>query len=201
MRAGPFGDRAVEIVARNVRHARAIARGLVGVEGVRETVVGWDRVVAHVERDPHELLAAIEAATESIPDDDVATGALHVVTAVYDGPDLEEVARARGLTVAEVIARHSAVTYEVEVVGFLPGFAYLGGVDPTITLPRRKNPRPRVPALSIGIADERTAIYPSASPGGWNLIGRVVDFIPFDPASLQPSRLAVGDRVRFEVRC
>lgn len=201
MRVSPFGDRAVEIVATDASHARRIARALADVRGVRESVVGWDRVVAHVEGDPTELLAAIEAATRALPDVEALEEKLHVISMIYDGPDLQEVADARGLTVTEVIARHSAATYQVEVIGFLPGFAYLGGVDPAIACPRRSTPRPRVEPLSVGIAEERTAIYPSASPGGWNLIGRVIDFVPFDPVRSPPARFAVGDRVQFEARC
>lgn len=195
MIVAPFGDRAIEIVATDARHARRIARALDGVDGVREAVVGWDRVVAHV--DDVQIIGAIARALEALPEEGDVVGRLHVVSAVYDGPDLEEVARACGLSIAEVVARHSAVTYEVEVIGFLPGFAYLGGVDPAIRRPRRATPRPRVAALSIGIADARTAIYPSASPGGWNLIARAVDVVPFDPTRTPPSCFAVGDRVRF----
>lgn len=189
----PFGDRAYEIVADDARHARRIARALTGV--VRDVVVGWDRVVAHVDR-PIDLAPLLA----ELPSDDDVVGQLHVVRAVYDGPDLADLAAACSLSIDEVIARHSAVIYEVEVIGFLPGFAYLGGVDPAIARPRRSTARTRVDALSIGIADTRTAIYPSASPGGWNLIGRALDLVPFDPAREPPSLFAVGDRVRFDAR-
>jgi 5-oxoprolinase (ATP-hydrolysing) subunit A len=193
MRAAPFGDEAVEIVASDAAHARRIARALSDVAGVREAIVGWDRVVAYTD-------GAIDVSQLVLADEDPLEGALHVVRAVYDGPDLGELADACSLSVEEVIERHTAVVYTVEVIGFLPGFAYLGGVDPAIARPRRPSPRPRVDALSIGIAGDKTAIYPHASPGGWNLIARAVDFAPFDPSTTPPCRFAVGDRVRF-ARC
>lgn len=190
MIVAPFGDRAYEIVADDARHARRIARAIERVPGVREAVVGWDRVVAHVEHMGIDFTHALE----SLPDDTTIEGQLHVIRTVYDGPDVHEF----DVSLDELIAIHSGVTYEVEVIGFLPGFAYLGGVDPRIAKPRRSSPRPRVNALAIGIADRRTAIYPCASPGGWNLIGRAIDVAPFDPARQPPSLFAVGDRVRFE---
>ena len=112
----------------------------------------------------------------------------------YDGPDLARVAAWSGVPEAEVVRRH-ARTYVVRFLGFLPGFAYLGEVDPCIAAPRLPSPRPRVPPGSVAIAGGRTGIYPSASPGGWNLVGRVEDFVPFD---LNGARLAPGDFVTFE---
>lgn len=113
--------------------------------------------------------------------------------AIYDGEDLAAVARATGLGVAEVIARHVAATYTVDMIGFSPGFGYLAGLDPTLVLPRHATPRPRVPAGSLAIADRFTAVYPAESPGGWHLIGRVGEPM-FGP---EGARLALGDRVRF----
>src|SRR5262249_15474442 len=91
---------------------------------------------------------------------------------------------------------HSATVYAVRLVGFVPGFAYLGPVDPRLALPRRPTPRPRIDAGSIALAAGYTAVYPFASPGGWNLVGRAVDFAPCDVD--RGARLALGDRVRFE---
>lgn len=193
MIARPFGDRAIELVADDAAHARRIAAALSAVDGVLEAIVGWDRVVAYVDRDVTEAVARLVLPTEA-----AAEGPLHVVRAAYDGPDLAEVAEACGLSVDAVVARHAAVTYVVEVIGFLPGFAYLGGVDPALARPRRASPRPRVEARSIGIAGARTAIYPLPSPGGWNLIARAVDAAPFEPLRSPPCLFAVGDRVRFE---
>ena len=113
-----------------------------------------------------------------------------------DGPDLEAVAALAGCTAAEVVERHSSATYRVYMLGFLPGFSYMGRVDRRIAVPRRRAPRERVPPGSVGIAGEQTGVYPTASPGGWQLIGRT-DAVMFDPGRAQPSLLRPGDRVCF----
>jgi len=119
----------------------------------------------------------------------------HRVVVRYDGADLAEVASASGLSQEEVVALHTGTSYEVAVVGFLPGFAYLRTVDPRLVLPRRATPRPRVPALSVAIAGPYTGVYPFASPGGWHLLGTALDFTPFDARA--GALMALGDRVRF----
>jgi UPF0271 protein len=119
----------------------------------------------------------------------------HTVLVRYDGVDLGEVASAAGLPPAEVVAIHAGAAYEVAAMGFLPGFAYLRGLDPRLLLPRRATPRPRVPALSVAIAGPYTGVYPFASPGGWHLLGTAVGFTPFDPRV--GAVLSLGDRVRF----
>ena len=113
-----------------------------------------------------------------------------------EGPDLEAVARHAHLSVSEVIERHSAPEYVVFFIGFQPGFAYLGGLDPTLVTPRRKEPRVQVPAGSVGIGGAQTGVYPMASPGGWQLIGRTAEVL-FDPARAAPALFEPGDRVRF----
>ncbi len=119
----------------------------------------------------------------------------HAVLVRYDGPDLEEVAGLTRLTRSEVIARHVAREYVVSVVGFLPGFAYLRGLDPRLVIARRASPRPRVPALSVAVAGPYTGVYPFASPGGWHLLGTALGFSPFD--ALSGAAMAIGDRVVF----
>jgi KipI family sensor histidine kinase inhibitor len=114
------------------------------------------------------------------------------------GPDLDEVAAASNLSAADVVARHAGRDYRVEMVGFLPGFAYLGPVDGAIVASRRPSPRPRVPPGSVAVAGGRTGVYPQASPGGWRLIGRTTVH-PFDAARTPPALLAPGQRVRFVV--
>ena len=110
------------------------------------------------------------------------------------GPDLAFVAKHTGLTEAEVIRRHTGRDYRIYMLGFLPGFPYLGGLDPGLFTPRLQNPRTAIPAGSVGIGGEQTGIYPVASPGGWQLIGRTpLDL--FDPE--RPPRYAAGDRIRF----
>ncbi len=123
---------------------------------------------------------------------------LIVIPVHYDGPDLSWVATAAALSETEVIARHSALEYRVALLGFVPGFAYLGPIDPALVLPRRGSPRTRVPAGSVAIGGAQTGVYPAETPGGWHLIGRTAAVL-FDPAREPPALLAVGDRVRFTV--
>lgn len=118
----------------------------------------------------------------------------HVVRVLYDGPDLAEVAARAGLDVAALAAAHGAARYRVRFLGFLPGFAYLDGLDERLVVPRRATPRPRVAAGTVGIAGRYSAIYPLTSPGGWNLIGHAVDFVAW---SGERPTLAAGDLVRF----
>ncbi|MEH6630647.1 MAG: 5-oxoprolinase subunit PxpB [Halopseudomonas aestusnigri] len=127
-------------------------------------------------------------------------GQLWSLPACYQGdyaPDLEDVAQRSGLSPEEVIELHSSFTYDVFLIGFLPGFAFLGEIDKKLRFPRRTSPRVRVPAGSVGIANEQTAVYPWESPGGWHLLARCpVPF--FNTAWEQPSLLSPGVRVRFD---
>ena len=116
---------------------------------------------------------------------------------LYDGEDLAELAQRAGLPAQELARRHAAGRYRVAFVGFAPGFAYLSGLPGELASPRRTSPRPRVPAGSVAIGGAWTGIYPSASPGGWNLLGRT-SAVLFDAAADPPSLLAPGDRVEFE---
>jgi KipI family sensor histidine kinase inhibitor len=133
-------------------------------------------------------------------DGDVGAGHRAIeVPVVYGGefgPDLEAVAAFAGLRPHEVVDRHAAVEYRVYMLGFLPGFAYMGVVPPEIAMPRRATPRLRVEGGSVGIAGPQTAIYPRPSPGGWQIIGRT-PMPTSDPATYPPAVLAPGDRVRF----
>mgnify|MGYP003117089142 CR=1 FL=1 len=110
------------------------------------------------------------------------------------GPDLESLAHAHGLSPGQVADIHSATTYQVYALGFSPGFGFMGLVAPAVATPRIERPRTRVPAGSVGIANRQTAVYPSVSPGGWQLIGRCPTPL-FDEDNL--ALLTVGDRVRF----
>ncbi|UTA66415.1 5-oxoprolinase subunit PxpB [Emticicia sp. 21SJ11W-3] len=118
------------------------------------------------------------------------------IPVIYDGEDLAHVAAHNGLSKEEVIEIHSAATYRVYMMGFLPGFAYLGGMDTRIATPRRASPRTKVPAGSVGIAGQQTGIYPLASPGGWQLIGHT-DALLFNISSESPTLLKAGDLVKF----
>lgn len=126
-----------------------------------------------------------------------AAGPEVVLPVVYDGADLADVARSTGLTVEEVVARHTAALYTVAFGGFMPGFAYLVGLDPVLRVPRLDSPRERVPAGSVAIADGFSAVYPAATPGGWRLLGRC-DVVLFDVDAGKPALLQPGTLVRFE---
>ena len=112
------------------------------------------------------------------------------------GEDLETLARSHSLSADEVIALHSGAVYHVHMLGFVPGFAYLGGLDTRLATPRRDTPRPHVPAGSVAIAGEQTAVYPLDTPGGWQIIGRTPLQL-FKPDVSPPSLLNAGDTVRF----
>jgi inhibitor of KinA len=112
------------------------------------------------------------------------------------GPDLDDVARFATTTPDEIVQIHSGATYRVFMLGFVPGFAYMGIVDERIAMPRRATPRVRVPAGSVGIAGVQTGIYPAETPGGWQIIGRTA-VKPFDPSRAEPFLLSAGDAVQF----
>jgi KipI family sensor histidine kinase inhibitor len=139
------------------------------------------------------LLALADGLTDPGPD---SAARLHVIPAWYDGPDLAEVARLVRLDPDEIVRRHTDREYRVRFLGFAPGFAYLGPLPPSLVVPRRSEPRRRVPAGSVAIAGDQTAVYPLDTPGGWQLIGRTT-LRPFDPSRSPPSQFAAGDRVRF----
>lgn len=145
---------------------------------------------------PDELVAP-EGEKRRNPQGRRATGAAELEIPVrYDGPDLAEVAALTGLTEAEVVAAHTGTPWQVAFGGFAPGFAYLVGGDPRLQVPRRPQPRTTVPAGAVGLAGEFSGIYPRASPGGWQLIGRT-DLVLWDLDRDPPALLAAGATVRF----
>jgi KipI family sensor histidine kinase inhibitor len=136
---------------------------------------------------------------ENLDAHDGAGGREHSVPVCYGGehgPDLAAMARHLRLDEREIIARHCAPSYRVAMIGFRPGFPYLLGLDPALSMPRLATPRARVPAGSVGIGGVQTGIYPDAAPGGWQLIGRTPLRL-FDPASATPARFGPGDKLRF----
>ncbi len=146
-----------------------------------------------VRRCLNEVLAALEAGQAQ-------EGRLVTLPVYYGtdaGPDLDALARRAELSTEEVIRIHQAQEYRVYAIGFAPGFAYLGEVDPRIAAPRLATPRQRVPRGAVAIADQQTAVYPAVSPGGWNLIGLCPQRM-FDPDADPCMPVQVGDRVRFE---
>lgn len=165
---------------------------------VTEVVPGSASIMVRHRSDPRARAAVraaigglVPAAVEPAPAEAVR------LRVDYDGPDLELVAAATGLTVPEVISRHRRADYRVAFCGFAPGFAYLVGLDPILALPRRPSPRPRVPAGSVAIAEQFSAIYPTASPGGWHLLGSC-EAVLFDPGREPPAILQPGTVVRFD---
>ncbi|HKY49615.1 MAG TPA: allophanate hydrolase subunit 1 [Candidatus Limnocylindria bacterium] len=121
------------------------------------------------------------------------------IPTTYDGPDLAETAERSGMSVDELVTAHAGREYTAYFLGFLPGTAYCGRLDPRIVAPRLERPRERVPAGSVAVADGQTIVYPLTSPGGWRLIGRT-EVVMFDPAAVEPVRVRAGDRVRFVPR-
>jgi KipI family sensor histidine kinase inhibitor len=204
LRIEPLGDAALLVelgqrvdTALNTR-ALALAAALRKRRDVREAVPGYASVAVHY--DPEQvtyrgLAGAIERLAESKPPP-APWGRLHRIPVVYDGPDLEPAAAALGLPVDEVVRLHSEPTYRCFMIGFTPGWAYLGPLPEELRLPRRRIPRTHVPPGSVAMAAAQTGVYPLPTPGGWHLIGRTTLRL-FLPQSDPPSLLRTGDRVKF----
>src|SRR3954452_15463469 len=146
-----------------------------------------------------DLAAAVRRLDPRSPD--ARTAAPVEIPVVYDGEDLDEIAERTGLTVQEVIERHTTPDYTVAFLGFTPGFPYLLGLDEKLHVPRRSTPRTTVPAGAVGLAGSQTGVYPRPSPGGWQLLGHT-DAVLFDPDRYDtggdpPALLAPGSRLRF----
>lgn len=188
-----------EVNRRAVALAGAISRAR--VPGVRDVVPAYSSVGVHVDPlhfDHAALDAVVSHAWDTAADDEVEARVVEIPVCYGGvfGPDLAEVATFAGCSEDEVIARHAEGRYRVYMLGFLPGFAYLGGVEASIAMPRRATPRTSVPAGSVGIAGRQTGVYPCASPGGWRLVGRTSE-VMFDVSRSRPALLAPGDLVRF----
>ena len=184
--------RVVRLAARLRRAARAGVSDIVPAYG--SLAVFFDQTV-----DASVLAEELSLAAqrpESHARDEAPARAVHVFPVRYNGPDLAEVAERTGLSRAEVIRRHAEPVYDVHFLGFVPGFAYLGPIDPALVLPRREAPRRRVPAGSVAIAGGQTGVYPLETPGGWHLLGHT-DTVLFDPGRDPPNLLSPGDQVRF----
>lgn len=146
---------------------------------------------------PEEARRRIANACDGLKPASAGNGQEHTVPVWYDpsvGPDLGRLAGISGLAVEEVIQRHCAKAYRVFALGFTPGFAFMGLVEPALAAPRLTTPRQRIATGSVGIGERQTAIYPSASPGGWNILGRT-PVVLFDAGE---SLFKPGDSVRFE---
>lgn len=206
----PAGD-AVLLVAFDARLDAAINARVVWcaselmraqIPGVRDIVPAFHSIAVYFDplrTDVDRLTGRLEATAVASRDAVTETRAVREVPVCYGGiygPDLDAMSEATGLPADEIIRLHAAPAYRVFMVGFTPGFAYLGPVDPRIAVPRRPTPRVRVPVGSVGIAGQQTGIYPSETPGGWMLIGRT-PLRPFQPARPDVFLLKPGDVVRF----
>ena len=171
-----------------------------GLPGLGETVPAFASLLIRydpLQTDYDRVAQAVSSLAEDPAPASAGAGRLVTIPVCYGGafgPDLALVARHAGLAPQEVVRRHTAPEYRIYMVGFLPGFPYLGGLDPALFTPRLQNPRTSIPAGSVGIGGEQTGVYPVASPGGWQLIGRTPLRL-FDPD--RPPLYAAGDRIRF----
>lgn len=176
-------------------HAELVRRRDAGELGATDLVPAARTVLVDGLSDPDALAKSL--AGQRVPAAGTASGADPVeIGCVYDGPDLGDVADLWGTSVEGVVARHTGTAFRVAFCGFSPGFGYLTGLPADLAVPRLPSPRPRVAAGSVGLAGEYSGVYPSASPGGWRLIGRT-DAVLFDPDASPPALLAPGTPVRF----
>ena len=196
-----FGDHIDRALSEEVLRLAASLRA-VELLGVVETVPTFRSLMVHY--DPlvtsrAELEGAIASLLDRAPEPRAAATLWRVPVCYQDefAPDLPEVARLTRLAPGEVVTLHSSVRYHVYMLGFLPGFPYMGDLPAALALPRRADPRVRVPAGSVSIATSLTAIYPYESPGGWHLIGTTPVRL-FDIERASPALLAPGDAVLFE---
>lgn len=188
------------INVRAIRLAEALERSQ--IEGMHDVVPAYRSVAVYFDplRTNYDVLIDRIEREAARPDeagrDNREVVEIPVCYGGLFGPDLEGVASFAGLSEQEVIARHTSVTYRVFMLGFVPGFAYMGIVDERIAAPRHRTPRVRVPKGSVGIAGAQTGVYPAETPGGWQLIGRT-PLDPFDPRRPEPFLMRAGDAVRF----
>lgn len=177
--------------------------------GLVEVTPGYGTVLLEFEpgerADPRAVQDGLSRWLDGVGPTDPGSGGRTVeLEVVYDGPDLARVARHAGMGMDEVVARHSAGRYRVDLLGFAPGFAYLGGLDPRLHTPRLDAPRPRVPAGSVAIGGGHAGVYPVATAGGWNLLGRteavLLDLARAAEGRVEAFVLQPGDWVRFVPR-
>lgn len=206
----PLGDSGITIsladlpgrdTTERVRRSAGAIRGA-NIPHVEEVVAAYTAVTVfydalHASFEPltREILACLER--DGTLEGHGVNSRRHSIQVTYDGPDLGSVASATGLTPDEVIAIHTSQAYTVDLLGFVPGFAYLSELDARLELPRKAQPRQRVPAGSVAIAARLTGVYPFDTPGGWHIIGRTAA-VMFDPRRDDPSLLKPGDSVQFE---
>lgn len=190
----------LEVNARAIHTAAVLARDL--VPGVHDIVPAFRSVAVHFDPARTDYRLLIERIEEAVSSSGLSAQAAPpiVVPVCYDeslGVDLGDIARITRIAPEEIVRLHAAQAYRVFMLGFLPGFAYMGLLDERLDVPRRSVPRTRVPAGSVAIAGRQTGIYPLETPGGWHVIGRT-PVRPYDGDRAQPFLFHAGDTVRFE---
>lgn len=201
MRVLPFGDAALLVEVDGLPEVLSLA-AVMRAERPAEVldVVPAARTVLVIADAPTSVdglvrwVTSLSSATLS----DAVYGEEVEIPVIYDGPDLAEVSRLTGLSEDDVVAAHTETPWQIAFGGFAPGFAYLTGGDPRLAVPRKDEPRTSVPAGSVGLAGEFSGVYPRASPGGWQLIGRT-DAQLWDAERDPPALLVPGGTVRFRV--
>jgi KipI family sensor histidine kinase inhibitor len=208
MTVRPFGDSAflIELEQRIDPSIVDVARAIADEwerRGLGEAIPAYASVVVAFDPERTSWPDAAEAAKVLAGSPPAASapvaGRLIEIPTVYDGPDLAETAARSGLSTEELITLHSGREYRALFLGFMPGLAYCGMLDPRIDAPRLPSPRSRVPRGSVAIASGQTIVYPVDSPGGWRLIGRT-DVPVFRPERVPAALIGVGDRLRFVPR-
>jgi inhibitor of KinA len=196
-----FGDAIAPEINHKVR-TMTLALDRERPAGVREVIPTYRSLMIvydPLEVDLDRLMEVLTNLEQRLDDVDMPPPRLVEIPVCYGGdhgPDIEFVAQAHGLTVDDVIRIHSETVYQIYMMGFTPGFAYLGGLPEVLHTPRLETPRAVVPAGSVGIANEQTGMYPLESPAGWRIIGRTPLKL-FDPARRNPFLYDAGDRIRF----
>jgi len=201
-----YGDQALMVQCGSTAEVLAWAAALRGaaLPGVVDIVPAARTVLVKLDGPRYQgvtrqRLRKLAVTADSIPAAPADRSADVVIDVVYDGPDLAEVASCTGLTTAQVIEAHTTTLWRVGFSGFAPGFAYLVDGDPRLRVPRRSDPRTSVPAGSVALAGEFSAVYPRQSPGGWQLIGHT-DAVLWDIDRPNPALLTQGMWVQFRAR-
>lgn len=195
-----FGDEISPDVTSKVKTAYSCLQDL-QLDGIIEIVPSYSSIFITYDIFKYDYESIVSKLKESINLEKTVNEKEKIVTIdVYYGTevglDLEDMSTKTKLSINEIIEIHSSKLYDVYAIGFLPGFAYMASVDERIAMPRLSSPRKQIPKNSVSIADTQTAVYPSASPGGWNIIGRTALEL-FDKNLETLSPLAVGNKVKF----
>ncbi len=204
MKVEAVGDAALRVTVAETPGAEASARvraldaalRAAALPGVRAIVPAYTTLLVHFDPLAAGLVLLSDAIAAVAPQTVAPPQRRWHIAATYDGEDLDAVAAQLGLSPAAVVAQHSAAQYAVACLGFAPGFAYLTGLPTALHVPRRASPRPQIPAGSLIVGGQQTAVMPLPLPSGWHILGRT-HLALFDAARAEPSLLLPGDWVRF----